>query len=320
MANTFQREAIDGGDSGIWADPENKQNRRSLGRMTAQIYDDSGTLKVSVGRIGFDNGSNKGTIIVDTITTISMAGVSNANWAKIEVSVSGTTPTFAAADIAGATDPASLPGGFTGSYDSDKGGFYITGTKRVLGLAWKNTGGTLEGLIVCESNNESYISSGVVTDDASDFPLTHRKENGILTLDDINSGITDQVGHLYYFLAENRPGAAILASGSATSFTDVDFSSYVPQGTKAVLVYVKIALTGDGALDFARAEFRENGSSESDANKTLCCQAAITNLGAGLVNEPSFVMPIRCSTDGIIEYKVNDANAGLSLFLRGYYI
>jgi len=168
MANNFIRFAIEGGDEDDWADFEEPQNYSgTIGACYCNLYDDSGTLKITKGRVGIDDGTNTGTAIIDTVTTISIAGVSNSNWAKIEVSVSGVGVTIAAADISGATDETALPAGFTDAWDGNKGGFYIAANKRCIGLAWKNAGGTLEGIINVGDYSDSY-SGYSISDDAYD--------------------------------------------------------------------------------------------------------------------------------------------------------
>ena len=174
MPNTFVREAVEGGDFGTWATFELAQNRLGLGVITCSLYDDSGTLKLSVGRIGFDNSSNKGSFVLDTIATVSLASVSNANWAKIEVYSTGTSFNITATDISGATDPKSLPTDFTNAYVPAKGGFYIETGKRCIGLVWKNTGGTLEGIVNVFGNQNGYAGYSL-SDDANDYRYQHFK-------------------------------------------------------------------------------------------------------------------------------------------------
>lgn len=154
MANTFYREPLDGGDLDNWGRKDQEQPRRSIGEITCKLFDDSGALKLTIGRIGFDNGSNKGTAYIDTETTISLAGVSNSNWALIELSVSGTTPTIAATDLSGATDESQIYTTFTSFYDPEKGGFYVTATKRVIGLVYKDSGGSLSSILNCGNGEE----------------------------------------------------------------------------------------------------------------------------------------------------------------------
>jgi len=156
MANTFYREPLDGGDLDNWGRKDQEQPRRSIGEITCKLFDDSGTLKLKVGRIGFDNGSSKGTAYIDTETIISLAGVSNSNWALVELSVSGTTPTIAATDLSGATDESQVYTTFTSFYDPEKGGFYVTATKRVIGLVYKDSGGSLSSILNC-GNGEEFL-------------------------------------------------------------------------------------------------------------------------------------------------------------------
>lgn len=157
MANYYQREPIDGSDQGVWGPKELQQNRVANGVITCELYDDSGTLKLTTGKIGMDNGSSKGVIIVDTVTTISLVSVSNANWFKVEVSVSGTVPTFTATDISGETDNESIPDTLDDNYDNDKGGYYIDTSKRCIGMGFKTSGGSLGGIVNVDSIREGYL-------------------------------------------------------------------------------------------------------------------------------------------------------------------
>jgi hypothetical protein len=160
MANTFFPEPVAGTLSGYWDTRELPQNRAgSVGQLTSKLYDDSGILKLSVGLIGFDNSSRKGVIDVDTITSISLAGLTASRWAKIEMSVSGTTPTIEVTSIASATDPNTIPTELTGNYTQTKQGFYITSTKRLLGVVWIASGGTLDGIVNCLAFTESFFGS-----------------------------------------------------------------------------------------------------------------------------------------------------------------
>lgn len=159
MANTFYRKPNPGGDTNAWATYNDAQNDASLGVITSQLFNDSGSLKVKVGKIGIDTGATRGIAFIDTETTIDISGVTNETWAKIEMAISGTTPVFTALDIAGATDPSEAPATFKDSYDGEKGGFYISTTKRVIGLAWKNSSGVLLAVInVCSHINDYWAS------------------------------------------------------------------------------------------------------------------------------------------------------------------
>lgn len=167
MSNLFYRKPIIGADENSWAPLNDAHLNVGLGACSVKLYDDGGTLKVSKGIIGISDGTVTGIAYIDTVTTISLAGISNGNWAKIEMSVSGTSVTFTATDIAGATDPEVLPAGFTGSFDDEKRGYYITATKRCIGLAWKNSSGTLEGIANVLNNVEGYEGYSI-SDDAND--------------------------------------------------------------------------------------------------------------------------------------------------------
>jgi hypothetical protein len=136
MANIFRRFPEPGGDYDVGANYNQYQLESTLGLITSQLYNDSGNLTLKVGQIGIDNGLNKGVVKIDTEVVIDFSGVSNSNWAKIEMAVSGTAPVFTATDIAGATDPSEAPSEFKNAYDGEKGGFYIDSAKRCVGLIW----------------------------------------------------------------------------------------------------------------------------------------------------------------------------------------
>lgn len=159
MANEFTREPQDGGDIGVWGPFELAQNRSSLGANTVKLYNDSGTLKMKVGKIGLDNESKKGVASYDAISTISIAGVSTSNWAKIELTVSGTTPTLTASDISGATDPNVIPADFKNAYDGEKGGYYISATARTIGIVYKDSGDALANIINTKSIIEGFYGA-----------------------------------------------------------------------------------------------------------------------------------------------------------------
>jgi len=222
MANRWQRVPIDGGDLDVWGPIEEAINLLGLGTITAYLYNDAGALKLAKGRIGMDDGSQLGAVIVDTITTLSLVGLTASCWAKIEASRVGTVPTFAIASIAGSTDPATLPASFTAAYDGDKQGFYIVGTKRVVGLAWINAAGALEGIVNCLPGN-SYAGYST-SDDTDDVPyyfnvpkqnipvtnLTSRTftESGVFTADTRYQRQIHAVTNAANSFAGNIPAAA----------------------------------------------------------------------------------------------------------------
>lgn len=168
MANYFYREAIDGADDEIWAQYEIEQNRAgAIGQLTTRLYDDAGVLKCAIGKIGFDNGSNRGVIDIDTITDIPIAGLTVSRWAQVEISVSGTLPSFEITSIAAAATVSTLPIQLTNNYDETKQGFYITATKRLLGVVWIDGAGNLDGIVNCLAYTDSYL--GKSDSNANDF-------------------------------------------------------------------------------------------------------------------------------------------------------
>jgi hypothetical protein len=123
------------------------QLKAALPMLTGRLYNDGGALKLPVCMIGIDNGTNKGIVDTDAIETIDLSACSNSNWLAIEMSVAGTTYTLMAADIAGATDPTIIPASVRIAWDAAKGAYYLTATKRLIGLAWKNAAGVLLAVV-----------------------------------------------------------------------------------------------------------------------------------------------------------------------------
>lgn len=151
MANYFWRKAVVGADNNAWAAFNDSWIRAAIGELSAELYNDAGTLKVTKGRAGINDGVTEGIAILDTIETPSLAAVSNGIWAKVEMTVAGTAVTIAAADIAGATDESTIPASVKAAYDYDKRGYYLTASKRLLGIVYKRTGGTVGRIVNCEN-------------------------------------------------------------------------------------------------------------------------------------------------------------------------
>ena len=313
MANYFQREPIDGDDSGVWGVPELRQNRAgTIGHLTANIYDDSGTLKVSKGLIGFDNDSRKGVAIIDTITTISIAALTASRWALVEMTVSGTTPSFSITSLAAENDPGSIPADLIDNYDPEKQGFYKTSTQRIIGLVWINSGGTLEGIVNCLSYVDGYQGYST-TDDALD--QIYRWEKNVNNTVDGN-----YVGRLHIIPEDERPSAWVLDGGTAVAWTDVDFSAYVPEGVTALLLKCITQLVGNGAADNSYTQVRPNGSSETGVPETAINQVRYDNLGAGLFLNGMVQALVLCDSDGIVEYQNSDAQGKSFLNIVGYVL
>ena len=60
MANNFTRFPITGGDDGVWGPLLLANIRDMVGLNSCKLYDDSGTLKVSQGKIGINDNTNEG--------------------------------------------------------------------------------------------------------------------------------------------------------------------------------------------------------------------------------------------------------------------
>jgi hypothetical protein len=314
MARNYTDEPLVGGDTGVWGDPELIQNRLALPINTIRLYDDSGTLKAYAGKCGLIDNSKYGVCHNTTVYTVSLAAITNGNWFKIEVERSGSssfTMTASDTDTGTDTDPGQLPGNFLSNYDHEKGGFYINSDKRTIALGWANSSGTLEGIINCGHgyNIEGYS----ITDDALNQYYKWK-----LNIDDTFD--PNHTGRLYILQEDERPNAFVLNGGVQTSFTDVDFSAYVPSGVKALLLYIQLNWTGNGALDFAIIYTRQNGSSETDTIRLSTLQIGYTNLGAGVIMKGSTIAKVLCDSDGLIEYTVNNAATAAYITIMGYYM
>jgi hypothetical protein len=154
LANYFYRKPIIGGDNNTWAAFNDAWIRSSIGEYTSYLFDNSGTLTLSPGRVGINDGTNEGIAIIDANTTITITGT-NARWYKIELSVSSTSVTIASSVLTG-SDASTLPTELTAGYITTKQGFYDDSTKRLLGVVWKNAAGTLAGIINCGNMIKGY--------------------------------------------------------------------------------------------------------------------------------------------------------------------
>lgn len=158
---SFLREPIIGGDDNTWGSYILAQFRATLGDLSCKLENVGGVLYMNAGHFGIDDGTNRGIVTIPSTEDISLAGTSNETWIAIECAVSGTAHTFTASDIAGATDPTLLPTDFRNSYDGEKGGFYITNSKRCIGLVWKNASGVLLAVINTVGGREEWWASQI---------------------------------------------------------------------------------------------------------------------------------------------------------------
>jgi len=164
MSDVAVRQAIDHNDADVWAPFEQAQNHLAIGCNTRKLYLDGVTLKLSAGMIGLYNGSQYYNISNSVARTISIAALTASLWAKLELSVVAGVVTTTISSIAGANNPAVLPASFTGSFDPTKGGYYETATKRIVGLAWINAAGAVEGIVNTIGGVDAYTGSQLNTD------------------------------------------------------------------------------------------------------------------------------------------------------------
>jgi hypothetical protein len=315
MANRFVREAINLSDSGAWAPYELEQNRRTIEQLTTNIYKDGTDIKINTGLIGYNNNDrHRGVIVVDTIETIDISGITSGIWAKIEVEVdaNGTTPTFTATDIDGETDPTVFPSDIEDGtdYDNEKGGWYISSTKRLLGLIFIDSSDNIDGLVnilsafnyhgwSIDSNAFLYRWDKIVED----------------TLDD------NYVGKLHIIPEDERPSTYVLAAGSSTAPpVDVDFSSYVPKGVKALLLKYIFRWAGNNTLDYVEAYLGPNGNLTWVFGQTTIIRHYRTDLPSGTTIGHAGKIIVLCDEDGVIEYFLSDAAGDLWLNIIGYYL
>lgn len=190
MANVFRPEPINKSDLDIWGPKQLQQTRLSYGILTCQCYDDSGTLKMTIGKIGLIDDSVFGVLEIDTITIISIAGITSGNWFKVEANRTGTTVNIIASDTDTGvdTDASILPPDFIASYDPEKGGFYIDSNKRCIAVGYVDGSGNLDGIVNALPVTEGYIG---FIDDYNNFfnkSIEDRFEkiniNGNLTIGD----------------------------------------------------------------------------------------------------------------------------------------
>ena len=130
----FIREPMIMGDPNIWARYENSENRKSIGTISSYLYTSGELLYLARGKIGINDNTVRGTIIIDTNTLIPLAGLTKENWIKIEITVSNVSINITATNISGETNRNSIPSEFENAYDYEKNGYYISTDRRCIGL------------------------------------------------------------------------------------------------------------------------------------------------------------------------------------------
>lgn len=178
MSNHFYKKPTEFSDNNLWAPKAEEMMKTSgIGVLTTRLYDDSGTLKISTGRIGINDGTVEGISNIDTVTTISIAGVSSGNWAEVYMSVSSTVVTFAAIDISGATTEQDIPSDFLNAYVSTKDGYYINSARRCIGIVWKTGGGALSHIIQTKFKYDDLFASTIYADSSSGIDIRDDDRN-----------------------------------------------------------------------------------------------------------------------------------------------
>jgi hypothetical protein len=154
MANNFVALSVVGGSLNTWGTTLNTLLQAGgIGALTAELYNDGGTLKLSMGKIGINNGvaTGIGVAIIDTITTISTAGMTAGLWHSVEMSVSGTAVTLTITPIVGANDESVIDAATKAAYDYEKTGYYLTASKRLIGVVFLRAALALGRIVNCES-------------------------------------------------------------------------------------------------------------------------------------------------------------------------
>lgn len=177
MSDIATRQAIIGGDNDVWGPFEQAANHLAIGANTRKLYLDGSDLKISEGMIGLYNGSQYYNISNSAARIISIAALTVSLWAKIELSVVAGVVTTDISSIGGENDPSVLPTSFTGSYDAAKGGYYETGTKRIVGLVWINAAGAVEGIVNTIGGGDSFAGYST-SDDTLDILYAWERQAG----------------------------------------------------------------------------------------------------------------------------------------------
>lgn len=181
MSLIYTREPIEDGDIGVWAEKLLPQNRKSEGVLTANLYDASGDLRLKNGLIGYSNAAgfeqgasdDRGIILNDAELTISLSLCSVSTWCKVTAEIVAGAAQIAVSDVSDSVDANELPTSFKDAFDGEKGGFY-SGDLRIIGIAWRNAAGTLEGVINCKPFLNGWIGYSQ-SNDAVDIPYKFEK-------------------------------------------------------------------------------------------------------------------------------------------------
>ncbi|ANS03506.1 hypothetical protein [uncultured Mediterranean phage uvDeep-CGR2-KM21-C88] len=132
------------------------------------------------------------------------------------------------------------------------------------------------------------------------------------------------LGPLVPLATDTRPAVALLASGSATSWTDAWTAAavrpYLPARVRGLLLTAQVRINGDGgSWQAARLEVRENGSSATDSEQVRMMEVVRTSFPSGQRIGIAGQFFTYCDSDGVVEYQMNDSAADVWLTITGYY-
>ena len=259
MANIFRRIPIAGGDNNTWAPYLLAIISDSVGCYSSYLYDDSGTLKLSKGKIGINNDTNEGICLIDTVTTITL-DATNGIWQKIEVSVFGSAVTLSATAIAGKTDPSVVPTEFTGAYDPEKSGYYISTTKRCIGVIFKNSAGVLDGIVNAENNILGYYGTSYLVTAHTNQIWWEKKQGlwkchtklqiGLWNMTDgtqvrhITHNINGlKIKNIFVVILDDAGNPSPLINATPTAVLSGFFRAYVTDGTGNINTVISLGMT-----------------------------------------------------------------------------
>jgi hypothetical protein len=180
--------------------------------------------------------------------------------------------------------------------------------------------------IYSESKNIaiSIASSGEITTPhvntpaiASIVDLTLTSASGYQIIFDDNVS-EESCGTLHMIPEENRPGW-VLVAGTDVLFTDVDFSSYVPVGVKALLLSAIMLFTGDGTSNYTLVQVRKKGSSETTDARIRFASSEFKNLPADTRLNHSLQRKVLCDPNGVIQYRLVGGPGSVYMGIDGYY-
>jgi len=217
MADFFVSEPSYDENGATWPDRFNAQLRRSEGVLTTKLFNDNGTLKLKEGKIGIDDGTRHGVIAIDERTVLAAGLGLDPGWYKTEafVDVDDYNILITLTPVADSITANVLPVSFKTAYKGAKGGFYLTTSKRTIGLAWLNTAGVLEGIVNALPFIDGWVGYSQ-SNDANDDPYVFDKNIDDTILTEGSNYATSEAGVSVVSVEASRS----YPDGSATATKD----------------------------------------------------------------------------------------------------